>query len=343
MLRCHLILRQRAGFVRANDGSAPQGFDGRKFANDRATACHSRNTNRECHRERGRQTFGDHRDRQRDRGGQCVNQRCTTRDFDDENQRGECKNRIQNNLAELGNLARQWRVKFRCRSNELRDAPDFGVVTNRDDDACCLSVCDECGRVRHIASLGKQRVRCKLYVRIFLHRDRFASECRFGNLQIARTQQTQIGRHFVARFQRHNIAGHKFGRVNALRLATANHGRFGRHRLRQCFDCFFGFGFLQIADDRVNKHRAENHQRVNRLLLDDEGDDAGRHQEVEQGIVELQEETHQRTLAAFWRENIFAKTFLAMFDLKLVQPFFDMAVQPFDNFSGRQVVPMFAE
>lgn len=89
----HLILRERACFVRADDGGASKRLDGGQLADDRVPLNHTPHADRQSDSNHGRQAFRDSADRQRNRRHEHVRPRLPAQDSGDENQ---CREREYN-------------------------------------------------------------------------------------------------------------------------------------------------------------------------------------------------------------------------------------------------------
>jgi hypothetical protein len=70
---------------------------------------------------------------------------------------------------------------------------------------------------------------------------------------------------------------------------------------------------------------------------------AGRQQNVDQGLVELEQKAQQGPFPLFPGERIGAEMFLTIVDLEQVQPFFLVTVQEADYFICRQVMPVLTD
>ena len=125
---------------------------------------------------------------------------------------------------------------------------------------------------------------------VFAHRHRLARERRFGDAQILATQQAHIGRHLVARFEQHQIARHQLPCIHRLARTLAPHigaaGQQATHRVHG----FFGLTFLHKADQGVDQHHRQNHQRVH-MKLQRQGHASGDQQDINQRVVKLQQKT----------------------------------------------------
>ena len=117
--------------------------------------------------------------------------------------------------------------------------------------------------------------------------DRLAGQRRLVDVQLALAHEAQVGRHLVAGLQQHEVAGDDLGRRQAQRLARAHHRRLGRHRLRQRLDGGDRLGLLDVADERVEEHDAEDHGGVD-PVPENERDDAGGDEDEDQRLLELQ-------------------------------------------------------
>ena len=150
--------------------------------------------------------------------------------------------------------------------------------------------------------------------------------------QVADFQQSQIGRHFVAGLQCHDITGHQFGGRNA-RAASATHDRgFVGQAAGQRRDGSQSLGFLQKTDHRVDHHHGQYHQRVDRRLEHRRHKSRGQ-QRVDQRLVKLQQESRQRPAPWPGREQIRTEMRLPISQRELIQAPFGIRVQQLGHFA----------
>ena len=92
-LHGHLVLGQRAGFVRADDGRTAQRFDRRQLADDHMTFGHAGDTDSQgdghCHR----QTLGDSRHGQGDRCDEGIDRFLTSQPAGEKGQQRETQDK----------------------------------------------------------------------------------------------------------------------------------------------------------------------------------------------------------------------------------------------------------
>ncbi len=99
-------------------------------------------------------------------------------------------------------------------------------------------------------------------VGLLFDRERFAGQRRLLDPQIALTQEPQVGRHTVAGLQQHDVAWHELRRGDSQLLAATPHRGLGDDHLRQRLDGFLRLCLLDVADDGVEEHDAEDDRRI---------------------------------------------------------------------------------
>ena len=100
-----------------------------------------------------------------------------------------------------------------------------------------------------------------------------------------------------------NVAGNQFFGGDAAQLAIAHYGRLERQHAPDRGQRLFGLALLDESHNRIDKNDAKNHARVHPV------GEQGRHtrrrkQDVDQDVVELQKEAHQRTAPTARRQAI---------------------------------------
>ena len=98
---------------------------------------------------------------------------------------------------------------------------------------------------------------------------RLAGERRLVHAQVAGAEEAQVGGHLVAGLHQHEVAGHEVRGRQAQLLPGPQHRRLGRHRPAERVDGRDGLGLLQVADDGVEEHDAEDDDGVHVLLEED--------------------------------------------------------------------------
>ena len=253
----HLVFRERAGLVGADDRRAAERFDGGEFADDGFSLRHARHADGQDDRHGGGQPLGNRADRERDGGHEHLDGLFAPRDTDDKGGRRQPEDDPQHQPAELRDFFGERRGEFRGRGDEPRDVPRFGAVARGPDDGLALTGGDERAGEGEIAAVGEHGVE-RERVRVLVDGEGFAGECGFIDLQTFHLHQPQIGGHAVARLEQHHIAGHESLGVDSLRAAIAAHGGLGRDHAGERLDGFPGLGLLEKTENGIEDHDAED-------------------------------------------------------------------------------------
>lgn len=87
----------------------------------------------------------------------------------------------------------------------------------------------------------------------------------------------------------------------------ADYRGFSEHGLGQGVDGLYGLGFLEEADDGVYQYNPEDNPRIHPFPEEGRYQDGGQ-EDIDQGLVELEEKPHERALSLLRREDIEAVT-----------------------------------
>ena len=154
---------------------------------------------------------------------------------------------------------------------------------------------------------------------VLVHRHRFAGEGGFVHPQVVGIEQPHIGGQAVARGQLHHIAGHQVGGIQVGGVAIAQHHRVRAEQVADGLQRRLGLAFLHKPDHRIQHHHGGNHARVH-PVAHESGDGGGRHQYVQQQVVELAQQAHQRTGSGRRGQAVGAVGRQALLGLGLGQP-----------------------
>ena len=174
------------------------------------------------------------------------------------------EDRPEDQLAEVRDLAGERRGEIRGLGDQPRDAAHLGLVAGGPDHALGATVGDERAGKGEVAPLGEDGVE-RERVGVLFHRHGFAGERGFIDLQVAHVKEPQVGGHFVAGFEQHDIAGHKLLGRHALLAPVAPHRGLGDDHLREGIDRLFRPGFLEITDDGIEEDDREDDRGIDPL------------------------------------------------------------------------------
>jgi hypothetical protein len=292
-LHRHLVARQRAGLVGADHRHRTQRFHGRQAAHDRLAFRHALHAQRQRDGHDRRQPFGNGRGGERDHHQEHVGRRMAAQQHaEDEGQRTQPQDRCREHAAEAVDLAQQRRRAGGHVGQHRIDAADLGGRAGGHHQAGGLAVADQRAGIGHAAAVAQRRIGGDR-VAVLVHRHRFAGERRFIDAQVLHLQQPQVGRHAVARSQQHQIAGHQVGGIDVLAPAVAQHHRMRRQHRADRVQRRLGLALLDEADDGVDHHRGQQHAGVD-PVAQHRGDGRGAEHHVQQHVVELRQQAHQR-------------------------------------------------
>ncbi len=292
----HLVLGQRAGLVRADDGHRTQRFDRGELAGDRVAAGHTLHAEGQRDGQDGRQAFGNGGDGEADGGEEDFAEREGMQtDADRDHQCSEADDDRRQLLAELRHLAGQRRLQGFDFGDQAVDAADLGVRAGGGDHAQAPASGNQGAGIGHAeavadAGVGGDRVGA------LVAGHRFAGQCRFLDAQVGCFEQTQVGRDPVARFQADDVTRHQAVGVDLRPLALAPDLGAGRQHLADAGQGFLGLAFLDEADDRVDDDDADDDAGVD-PVPEQRGDAGGDQQDVDEDVVEVLEEALEQAVS----------------------------------------------
>ncbi len=162
------------------------------------------------------------------------------------------------------------------------------------DHAARLSVYHQRAGVGHASAVADHGLRGDRRDVLF-HGLRFAGQRGFIDAQLARLEQAQIGGHFVAGGEQHDVADYHLFRRDLAALAVAQHRRIERQHVADGVQRALGLAFLDHADDGVDQHHANDHAAIH-PMGEQCGDQRGSQQHVDEDVVELAGETDQQAV-----------------------------------------------
>ncbi len=294
----HLVAGQRPGLVGADDRHRAEGLDRRQLADDGVAPRHALHADRQGDGHDSRQAFGDRRDRQADHDHEGFVKLVGMDEHGVSENRGRHRQHRQGDLPrELGHLPDQRGCQALHPGDQGVDPAEFGRGTRRDDDTDALTGGDEGSGERHGKAVAERRAGVDRGNRL-VDRHRLAGQDRLVDPEAARLDQPEVGRHPVTGLEQHDVARHhrlcRDGRPPAVPQDRGVRIDHGADRLQRPLRA----SLLDEADDGVGDHHGEDHQRV-RKVAERARQHAGRHQHVDQQVVELQQEPPEDAPA--WR------------------------------------------
>ena len=290
----HLIGRERAGLVGADDGCRAQRLDARQVLDHGVALRHALHAEREHHREHRRQPFGHRRDGERDPEQQHLHEvggradALDERDGDHHHDRDDDDDSPEQ-APEVVHLDLQ-RGRLLDRLVEHgRDRAHLGRHAGRRDDRPPGAPVHRGALVDHVAAIAERdRPRALDGLRMLLHGRTLTRERCLRDAQRVRAEQTTVGADLVALGEHEDVARHEFGARHGDQFAVAEHGRVGAGHDRQRRDRVLCASLLDEAERGVQQDYGEDHDRVDRQPLgtlddprDDRDDDRGQQQHDE--------------------------------------------------------------
>ena len=175
-------------------------------------------------------------------------------------------------------------------------------------------------------------------VRGLVDGDRLAGERRLFRPQVLHVDQAKVRRDLVAGLEQHDVARDQLVRWDQASLAAAHGPGLCRQHVADRVQGLLGFPFLNEAEQRVKEHYPQNDRRVE-PQADHQLDEAGAQQHIDQDIVQLQEEPHEWSLLASFRQLVAAVLLEAARDLGGIQARLDVAVEPPQHLLGGHGMP----
>ncbi|MCY1171761.1 hypothetical protein D9M73_118820 [compost metagenome] len=206
------------------------------------------------------------------------------------------------------------------------------------DDAARLARSDQRAREGHAALIGDAGGVCDGLFLLF-DRHGFAGERRLVDQQAACTQQAQIRRNPVARFEHHDIAGHEIRDRDHPARAVAQYGRVRGDHVANGAKSPFGLAFLGEADDRVDQDHDRDDKRIDKVAEQSGCKGSGK-QEIDERAVELGEEAQDRMRGCGARKRVRPMLRQSCLRFALTEPG-NVGVQPVEHRVCRQGVPGF--
>jgi len=340
LLDGHLVLGERARLVRADHRGAAQGLHRGQLADDGAPARHAGHADGQRDGHGRGKPLGDGAHGQGHGRHEHVEGALSPQDAHQEGDGRQGQDHVEQHPAEIGDLAQEGGLQLLGLRDELGDAAHLRVVPDGNHDPGRLPEGDQGGSVGHVAPVGKHRV-----VRQDLlglpGRDRLAGEGGLVDLEVPGGRQAEIRRDLVPGLEQDDVSGHHLCRRDARLFACPQDRCLGDHGPGKCLHGLDRPRLLDEAYHGVDEDHPEDDPGVDPFL--EHGRDDPRSQEdVDQGLVELEEEAEQGTLALLRGDDVFTEPGTTLPDLEQVEPLLRVALQDIEDLVRRHVVPVFS-
>jgi hypothetical protein len=317
LLDRHLVLGQRAGLVRADDGGRSERLDGRQALDDRAAGRHPLDAEREHQREDRGQALGHRRDRQRHPDQQHVDQIRRLVDVGGQQDRGDDHDRDHDHdeaehPPEMLDLALQGRLLGLGPAQQARDAAHLARHAGGGHHSHPSASRDGRPVEDHVDAVTQRR-RLAERRHILEHRLALAGQRGLGDHQRCGLDQASVGADRIALGQQQDVSGNDLGGRDALRAPVSSHAGGRRGHPRQRRHGLVGARLLHEAQGRVESDDGQDDDRVVGHALRafagprDERDDHGGQQQVDERVGELPEEPAPRGIRLLALELVGAR------------------------------------
>ena len=175
-------------------------------------------------------------------------------------------------------------------------------------------------------------------VRGFVDRNRLAGKCRLFRPQVLNIDQAKVRRNLVPGFEQHDVARNQPLRGNHANLLAAQGSGFRGQHVANRVQRLFRFALLYESEQRIEQHYTENDCGVE-PESHHELDESRGQQNVDQDVVQLHEEPHERSSLAPHRQLVAPESFQAAGHLVCVKPRLHVAVELSDYLLGGNRMP----
>jgi len=240
-------------------------------------------------------------------------------------------------VAERLDLAQQRRFERAHAGKQLIDAAELRFAAGRDDDAGRATGYDHGPGERHAFAIPDRRV-CGNRLCVLVGRHRLAGQRRLLGAQVLRINKAQVRGNLVPRLQKHNVPRNELFRGNHARLAAAQGAGLGGQHVADRLQCLLGLALLNEAKQRVEDDHAEYDRRID-PQVEHQLDEAGAEEDIDEDIVELRQEPHERPPLLALRQAVGAVLLQPARGLARIQAFLDIGREPPHHLVHRHGMP----
>mmetsp|Transcript_7970 Transcript_7970/g.18801 ORF Transcript_7970/g.18801 Transcript_7970/m.18801 type:complete len:537 (-) Transcript_7970:515-2125(-) len=322
LLHRHLVRRQRARLVRADDARAPERLDGRQVPNERVLGSETPRPEREAGRDDRGETLGDGGDSEHNRdleevhaalevhapvefglAGQCETLGAELRDVDGPARDADHGDDVREHVAELVQLLLQRALLVLGLGQRLRDLADLSVGAGLDHHAARLAVHEVRGTEHDVLLRRQLIVRHADVVGALVDGRSLAGEGSLLGLEGRGLEldDADVSGDLVADRHLHDVAGHQLLGVDQLHPLVAQHLGLVRVEVRERLDGSLRVRLLPDADAGVEDEDGHDDARLDpgvllsmRVRVEDgegRGDAGGDEKDLDHLVVELLNET----------------------------------------------------
>ena len=321
----HFVLRQGAGFIRADNLRASKRLHRGQFADDRVALGHIGHTDgkNDCHHRGKPLRNGGNRQRHRNHKGvqhhgrrqpaaahQCADE------IDPEDYHANPHHKIGENFAELTQFLLQRGLAFLRVCQRVGNFTHFGIHTGGNHHGFAAPVHHGTAHKDHIFAVAQRHVAA--FARFqrgvgFRDRNGLAGQRRLLDFQAGALDHACVRRDGIARFQHNHVANHQVLTVNLHHAPVTKHLGSCRRNLLQCRDCLFCLALLQNAQRGIDHNHCHNDDHIRGEPPFDCRHHAGNHRRHQQDdghrLNQLFEKAVNEGLALPLRQFVFAVLF----------------------------------
>ena len=299
----HLHQGQRAGLVGADARHRAEGLHRGQAPDDGVALGHPLHADRERDRDDRRQALRNHRHRDaRHRLEELHESHALHPPAVGEDQDARHPDHGGDGVAELLDLAQQRRLERADAGEQLVDAAQLRLAAGPDHHARGAAGDDHGAGEHHAFAIPDRRL---LGDRIggLVRGHQLAGERRFLGPQVLDIGEPEVGRHLVAQFEQHDVARHELIRRQHARRAAAQGPRFGRQHVADRIQRLLRSPLLDEPEQPVDDDDAQNDRGVDPQAQHHLGE-ARAKQHVDQDVVELGDEPHERPALPAFRQAV---------------------------------------
>ena len=290
----HLVLREGARLVRADDLRAAKGLHGGELADNGVVLAHLGDADGEHDGHHGRQSLGDGRDGKRHGDHERVEHErhvleeahAVLEPGDREDQRADHDAYDGEDLGELVELLLERGLLVLGTREGVGDLAHLGVHARGNHDGAATTIDHGGAHVAHVLAVAERDV-LALFEHVedrgdLVDRHGLAGEGGLLDLHGGALDDAAVRRHRVAGLEDHEVANNKLGGRDAHNVAAAHDLALGGRHLLERRQRLLGLGLLDHAENRVHHddEADDDHVREVRLALrqpregrDDRGND----------------------------------------------------------------------
>ena len=220
LLHRHAVLGEGAGLVGADHRGAAQGFHGGQLADDRVALGHAAYADGQGDGHDGRQFLRDRTHRQRHGGIKHLRATAASGQAHHGRDNRQGQHQPQDCEAEAAELAGEGGAEASPLLQRGGQVAQFGGITGGHHHTAPLPGRHEAAGMGHAVAI-RQRGLGRIRMDGLGHRQGFAGEARFIQLEVAHLQQAKVCRHPIPAGEDHHIARHQALGIQALQLPIA--------------------------------------------------------------------------------------------------------------------------